>query len=582
MKVTQILQAGLFHASMALAQTYPITGVHAGVDATSGARPTRMNINDLQKSGPAWDLYIQAMQSFAADDANAMLSYYQISGIHGYPNVPWDGVQGDENSGVGYCTHSSVLFPTWHRPYMALFEQVVWNKTQTIAQQYPDAVRSKYVAAAQTFRIPYWDWSMQSSMPDVVSVPSLQINTPTGQQTVDNPLYTYKFSQDGLAMLPDGSLPNTVRRPDANGNSQPGLVNQQFAKIGAGLHTQVYNLWSQQKDFLHFANAAVTNKFRVHFNSIEGAHNTIHGTVGGSGGQMSVIPLAAFDPIFWLHHANVDRIFAIWEAINPTLYTVPYASDMGSYSTPQGTTEDVNYPLYPFHSDDQGTLYTSVGVRTTATFGYTYPEVADWGINSNPATLTANVTAVVNKMYNPSGSKTKRSSRVMSRDSISDGNAASYNWAINAAADTSKLVDSVFVYFYMTTPPVDAASWATDANALTILPILVNPASKDSNMANAGLTASQAMITGNLFQYVSDLAPATALPALQDKLQWRATWANGSAISVEAMTALGAIDILLTGQTIEQTPAVTDFPIYGETVLHGNVTLGANGGKVLA
>lgn len=23
---------------------------------------------------------------------------------------------------TGYCTHSSILFPTWHRPYLALFE----------------------------------------------------------------------------------------------------------------------------------------------------------------------------------------------------------------------------------------------------------------------------------------------------------------------------------------------------------------------------------------------------------------------------------------------------------------------------
>lgn len=42
-------------------------------------------------------------------------------GIHGYPDIPWDGVTGEDYI-VGYCTHSSVLFPTWHRPYLALFE----------------------------------------------------------------------------------------------------------------------------------------------------------------------------------------------------------------------------------------------------------------------------------------------------------------------------------------------------------------------------------------------------------------------------------------------------------------------------
>lgn len=39
------------------------------------------------------------------------------------PFTTWNGVEplpGTERS--GYCTHSSVLFPTWHRPYLALFE----------------------------------------------------------------------------------------------------------------------------------------------------------------------------------------------------------------------------------------------------------------------------------------------------------------------------------------------------------------------------------------------------------------------------------------------------------------------------
>jgi len=37
------------------------------------------------------------------------------------------------------------------------------------------------------------------------------------------------------------------------------------------------------------------------YGSIEGVHDTVHGVAGG-GGHMSVIPYAAFDPLFWLHH----------------------------------------------------------------------------------------------------------------------------------------------------------------------------------------------------------------------------------------------------------------------------------------
>lgn len=51
------------------------------------------------------------------------------------------------------------------------------------------------------------------------------------------------------------------------------------------------------------------------------AHNTVHRVVGGSGGTMGTAS-SPQDPIFWLHHANIDRLWAQWQASpvgsNPT------------------------------------------------------------------------------------------------------------------------------------------------------------------------------------------------------------------------------------------------------------------------
>jgi tyrosinase len=61
-----------------------------------------------------------------ATPQNNSLSHFSMSGIHGLPYVQWEGagsnhpVQGSRWG--GYCTHGSVLFPTWHRPYLALYE----------------------------------------------------------------------------------------------------------------------------------------------------------------------------------------------------------------------------------------------------------------------------------------------------------------------------------------------------------------------------------------------------------------------------------------------------------------------------
>jgi hypothetical protein len=49
-------------------------------------------------------------------------------------------------------------------------------------------------------------------------------------------------------------------------------------------------------------------------------HGDIHVIVGGVitgenvNGAMSDIPTAAFDPVFWAHHANIDRMWAVWMA----------------------------------------------------------------------------------------------------------------------------------------------------------------------------------------------------------------------------------------------------------------------------
>ena len=62
----------------------------------------------------------------------------------------------------------------------------------------------------------------------------------------------------------------------------------------------------------------------LQYDSIESLHDSIHNTVGGVNyGHMQVIDVSAFDPVFWLHHAMVDRIFAMWQSIYPDTYMEP-------------------------------------------------------------------------------------------------------------------------------------------------------------------------------------------------------------------------------------------------------------------
>ena len=48
--------------------------------------------------------------------------------------------------------------------------------------------------------------------------------------------------------------------------------------------------------------------------------------------------LTGFDPIFFLHHANVDRLLALWSAVNPGVWVVDGDSEQGTWTIPADST----------------------------------------------------------------------------------------------------------------------------------------------------------------------------------------------------------------------------------------------------
>lgn len=66
--------SGLIHHNAATA----VTGVHAGVDNYTNARPFRTEINAFAQSGPAFDLYIQALMTFQNQSGDT--GYFEIAG----------------------------------------------------------------------------------------------------------------------------------------------------------------------------------------------------------------------------------------------------------------------------------------------------------------------------------------------------------------------------------------------------------------------------------------------------------------------------------------------------------------------
>jgi len=67
-------------------------------------------------------------------------------------------------------------------------------------------------------------------------------------------------------------------------------------------------------------------------NSLESIHDMIHNAVGGMGhmsdttvagtfrlmdiDERAIVLVAVFDPIFWMHHAQIDRLLSLWSCIH--------------------------------------------------------------------------------------------------------------------------------------------------------------------------------------------------------------------------------------------------------------------------
>ncbi|TEY36383.1 hypothetical protein BOTCAL_0554g00040 [Botryotinia calthae] len=381
------------------ALNYPITGPPKPSPAPAdGSVPLRREIRDLQHNFPdQWTLYILGLQAFQQLDEKSDLSWYGIAGIHGRPYRPWGGVQGDNPAGwQGYCTHSSILFAPWHRPYLALFEQYLYQIIQKIAATFPASTKTRYQQAALTFRMPYWDWAAtppagDKYFPTVVGQPLIQIITPTSNNKpvqINNPLYSYKFNplnplKGDFPSAPESRWPTTLRYPTNGSATAKSQEQQVFDAMESQFDSYQSNVYLIMRDpnykqFDAFSNHQwASNNAPGTYGSIEDVHNSVHSETGGNG-QMGDPDYAAFDPLFWLHHTNVDRQFAIWQALNPNSYAINKLSGDGTFSIQSGSQETSTTPLTPFNNATGKTYWTSDGVRSTATFNYAYPETQQW------------------------------------------------------------------------------------------------------------------------------------------------------------------------------------------------------------
>jgi len=143
--------------------------------------------------------------------------------------------------------------------------------------------------------IPYWDWTKEQSFPDWLAGILPTVHTPT--RTI-----------------------NVIRGPGAA---------SWLASIVSGVPSAI-----SQTTYDTFSSP------------VNGIHGGVHIWVGGTMSDPNVSPA---DPVFWLHHANLDRLWWVW-----------YNSGPGNHQNP-----NISGQLSPW-------TYTEPDTRNIVSLGYQY------------------------------------------------------------------------------------------------------------------------------------------------------------------------------------------------------------------
>ncbi|KAG1751812.1 common central domain of tyrosinase-domain-containing protein [Suillus lakei] len=442
---------------------YPVIGRKG-----TGGIFDRLPIETLQKDHPyQFALFILAFSAIQQrPDAPQVVeepaaTFMEIASIHGKPYIEW---AGDRNKDIsadysatdkkdtnpvpsrfgGYCNHGAVVFPTWHRPYVLLIEVLLFysNPLETSLNNSALDIEAKnpsengvWVNAAKELRFPYWDWAdvdvPKNGLPPVLYEPKVEIMTAGGtKQTVDNPLSFFSYvggvpsdfsdeSDDSGQVAYFSKWKRTYRyaysSPDPE-ESHIDLLQKTFKAGAKDLRSRVAHLFTFNDDedsaiaWDDFSNHTAESKRDIDFinrGSLEGVHDTVHTLLGGNG-QMSYPDYAGFDPIFFLHHSNVDRLLALWEWCYTEYWmgsgyehdgeSYPWTQARGTYAQVYNEQLLPDGPLQPFRTG-QGDYWTSSQARFLHEEAYpkyySFPEFQ--GIKVDQAATSADERAAARK-----------------------------------------------------------------------------------------------------------------------------------------------------------------------------------------
>lgn len=262
--------------------------------------------NWLKMDSNEKNLFIKGVELMVAD--SGPLGWAMQANLHD--------AQTGEPQGITSCPHGNPFFLPWHRAYITNFEDIMIAKLQA----YCNGDNPEKLTMPSNFGLPYWAWEESNGIPsEFLTNKNLapHLITDTSQQRRGNQSLNDNYDQfaSSVKRYIDGELNNT-------------------SFLGT-------TEWFQHNEQTH---TWWTSEF-------ENWHGYVHVEIGGS---MLSPSTTARDPIFWLHHCNVDRIWSLWmtsTAQRPRNIPVVPAiiSELGGGTTPAAERDWLSSSIGPFY-----------------------------------------------------------------------------------------------------------------------------------------------------------------------------------------------------------------------------------------
>jgi len=309
-------------AAVATGAVTVFSGLVPGVKtAAAQTLRVRRSVNSMSLNDPDLSTYRDFVGLMRDKPQTDRVSWLSFANQHG-----------DEND-FKFCPHGDWYFLPWHRGYVEMYEKAAATLTKN-----------------PKFAMPYWNWTTLRQLPAAFTNP------------------TYKGKANPLFVPGRGDDPSMVR----NALTGPNALTD--ALVGANVINKIYKETvfetfgtSRSVDRSDPNNPKVQNNLDPKWVPMGGGnqgilertpHNNVHNNIGAFMPQSN----SPRDPIFMMHHGNIDRIWANWTALGRKNSNDPLW---------------LNMPFTDNYIAPDGKFYTRIvrNLQSTAALGYTYDDL---------------------------------------------------------------------------------------------------------------------------------------------------------------------------------------------------------------